>query len=161
VTKMLTALRRRLPAGLDVQVAFDHSQAVPGAPAEQGLLIRVRFPAESSLSQVEERLQQCEARLKGHAAVAGLLAIVSSSPGQLPDEATLLVRLSPEAKRGQGLDELVRKVRADLASFPGLRVAVSDLAAFRATPPRGYPVDLVLSGPDRTKVVRWAEGMRK
>src|SRR5262249_4523151 len=59
-------------------------------------VVHVVCPVGSSIDQVDELLQDCEARLAERPDVAGFLTTVATEPGQLMNEADIFVHLVPQ-----------------------------------------------------------------
>src|SRR5262249_24773394 len=62
-------------------------------------VVHLVCPVGSSIDQVDELLQECEARLTDRPDVAGILTTVATERGQLMNEADIFVQLVPQDER--------------------------------------------------------------
>jgi HAE1 family hydrophobic/amphiphilic exporter-1 len=121
-------------------------------------VVHVICPVGSSLDQVDELLQRCEAGwvnergerivhgLANRDDVAGILTTVATEDGQLINEADLFVHLVPQDQRKLKQKDIMRQVRADLERIPDLRLVMRDLSTEGFTAQRGDPVDFAIQG---------------
>src|SRR5205085_1201339 len=74
-------------------------------------VVHVICPVGSSIHQVDELLQECEAELAARDDVAGILTTVATEPGQLMNEADIFVHLVPQRERPLKQQVIMREVR--------------------------------------------------
>ena len=109
-------------------------------------VVHVICPVGSSITQVDELLQECEGRLARRPDVAGFLTTVATEPGQLMNQADLFVQLVPHDQRAKRQQEILREVREELEQIKDIRVVVRDQSTEGFTAQRGDPVDFALQG---------------
>jgi multidrug efflux pump subunit AcrB len=126
------------------------------------LVVHVVCPVGSSIDQVDELLQECEARLTERPEVAGILTTVATERGQLMIEADIFVQLVPQDERPllreirlgdylihrqlKSQKHIIGEVRADLEQIHDLRLVVRDQSTEGFTAQRGDPVDFAIQG---------------
>jgi multidrug efflux pump subunit AcrB len=125
-------------------------------------VVHVVCPVGSSIDQVDELLQDCEARLVERPDVAGILTTVATERGQLMNEADIFVQLVPQDERQvkqtlkigdtvlwqarQKQQEIMNEIRADLEKIQDIRLVVRDQSTEGFTAQRGDPVDFAIQG---------------
>jgi multidrug efflux pump subunit AcrB len=109
-------------------------------------VVHVVCPVGSSIDQVDEMLQECEAELAFREDVAGILTTVATEPGQLMNEADIFVQLVPQHKRRLRQKQIMAEVRSRLEQIHDLRVVMRDLSTEGFTAQRGDPVDFAIQG---------------
>ncbi|HXG11580.1 MAG TPA: efflux RND transporter permease subunit [Gemmataceae bacterium] len=110
-------------------------------------VIHVTCPVGSSIDQVDELLQECEAILSERDDVAGILTTVATQPGQLMNQADIFVHLVPHDQRRLRQQEIMHEVRRQLEQVPDIRVVVRDQSVTEGfTAQQGFPVDFAIQG---------------
>jgi HAE1 family hydrophobic/amphiphilic exporter-1 len=109
-------------------------------------VVHVICPVGSSITEVDNLLQECEAKLAQRDDVAKLLTTVATEPGQLMNEADIFVTLVPQHLRALKQQQIVPQVRAELAKIHDIRVVVRDQSTEGFTAQRGDPVDFAIQG---------------
>src|SRR5262249_42978429 len=109
-------------------------------------VVHIICPVGSSITHVDDLLQECEARLVQRNEVADLLTTVATEPGQLMNEADIFVHLVPQGGRDKKQQQIMAEVRADLESIKDIRVVVRDQSTEGFTAQRGDPVDFAIQG---------------
>jgi multidrug efflux pump subunit AcrB len=154
VKQALPRLRRLLPRGVELKVVFDYSALAEG---QKALLIKVVGPAGIQDEQMARLLARCEQRVTQVPEVAGTFTTVGTGPGEPANEAQIIVPLKPSVRDRATVARVIGAVRQALKKESAIQVAVSDAAVSSRTPPLGFPIDLVLQGPEWTKVVEWSQ----
>ncbi|HMO36126.1 MAG TPA: efflux RND transporter permease subunit, partial [Gemmatales bacterium] len=109
-------------------------------------VVRVICPVGSSLTQVDQLLQECEAILVERPEVLGILTTVATDPGQLMNEADIFVQLYPHEERKLRQRDIIAQVREELAQVRDIRIVIRDLSTEGFTAQRGEPIDFALLG---------------
>jgi HAE1 family hydrophobic/amphiphilic exporter-1 len=122
-------------------------------------VVHVICPVGSSITHVDELLQDCETRLVDRDDVQDILTTVATEPGQLMNEADIFVHLVPQDRRRLRQQQIMREVRADLEQIHDIRVVVRDQSTEGFTAQRGDPVDFALQG-DWKKLPGYANALR-
>jgi multidrug efflux pump subunit AcrB len=159
------ALRKALPKGLKLDVAFDFTPNVEGkASAPEYLLVDVQPADGASQERVHTILERYEKRLRDIVGVQDVLALTENPFELFTHGPCLLVRLTPSDQRKASAEEIGRTVRAKLMDIADANIRVRDLSRPGAFPIGGYPLDFAVSGPDAAKVSdlarRLAEAMQ-
>src|SRR5262249_15159684 len=89
-------------------------------------VVHVVCPVGSSIDQVDELLQECEAQLAKRDDSAGILTTVATEPGQLMNEADIFVQLVPQYLRPRKQQFIMREIRRDLEKIHDIRVVIRD-----------------------------------
>ncbi|MBL8824312.1 MAG: efflux RND transporter permease subunit [Planctomycetia bacterium] len=113
-------------------------------------VVRVICPVGSSIQQVDQLLQECEAVLVQHPDILGLLTTVATEPGQLMNEADIFVQLTPHRDRTAKQKEIISQVRQQLEQVRDVRIIVRDLSTEGFTAQSGEPIDFALQGDWKT-----------
>jgi multidrug efflux pump subunit AcrB len=114
-------------------------------------VVRVICPVGSSIGQVDQLLQECEAILVQRPEILGLLTTVATEPGQLMNEADIFVQLFPHEDRKFRQRDVIAQVRQELEQVRDVRIIVRDLSTEGFTAQSGEPIDFALQG-DWTKL---------
>jgi multidrug efflux pump subunit AcrB len=113
-------------------------------------VVRVVCPVGSSIGQVDQLLQECEAILVERPEVQGLLTTVATEPGQLMNEADIFVQLVPRAVRALPQKQVIEAAREALDLVHDVRIIVRDLSTEGFTAQSGDPIDFALQGDWKT-----------
>jgi multidrug efflux pump subunit AcrB len=155
-------LRKLLPMGLELSIAFDFTPNLeaPGKPTTpEYLLLDPRLPAGASLERVERILARAAEVLRRTRGVQNVLTVTENPFDRFDrfdrdgDRPCILVPLMPAGKREAGRDQVIRAVRNRL--FEELRdmsIRVRDLSGPSRFPECTYPVELALGGEEGPKV---------
>src|SRR4029079_5163822 len=109
-------------------------------------VVRVVCPVGSSIVQVDQLLQECEALLVERPEVQGLLTTVATEPGQLMNEADIFVQLVPHAARQFSQKQVIEAARLALDQVRDVRIIIRDLSTEGFTAQSGDPIDFALQG---------------
>jgi multidrug efflux pump subunit AcrB len=109
-------------------------------------VVRVVCPVGSSITQVDQLLQECEAILVERPEIQGLLTTVATEPGQLMNEADIFVQMVPRAARQLSQKEVIESAREALEKVHDVRIVVRDLSTEGFTAQSGDPIDFALQG---------------
>jgi len=155
----LDELRPRLPEGLDFDVTFDFTANLDtferSGPSEY-LLFDLDVQAASA-EGTEPVLERAEALLRQVPGVQSVLALSANPFDLFGGRPCLLARLSPADVRKGTRGEITKTARTRLGALEEVTVRVRDLSAAGCFPRCGYPIDLVLNGPDLAEVRTWAD----
>jgi multidrug efflux pump subunit AcrB len=160
VRDRLSALRRRLPRGMTLDVAFDFAPNLEGqerAAPPGYLLLDLDLPPGASPERLAKVLDQCAARLREVKGVGDVLALSENPFDRHRDQPCILIGLRAMDQRPAGREPLIRAVRARLRVVAGLTLRVRDLSGPGALARGGYPIDLALHGPEADGVREWAK----
>jgi multidrug efflux pump subunit AcrB len=113
-------------------------------------VVRVICPVGSSISEVDQLLQECEAILVQRPEIQGLLTTVATDPGQLMNEADIFVQLVPHRQRKLSQRQIIQETRNWLAGVHDVRIVVRDLSTEGFTAQAGDPIDFALQGDWKT-----------
>ena len=146
-------------------IAFLLLQRIPSelAPPEDrgAFFVSVVAPEGAGYDYSVKQIQQVEQRLSKYLGPGQPIANINTRvPGGFGASGemhtgTAIVLMKPWDERHQSTAELVEKVRADLASLPGVRA----LPRVRAGLVRssGQPLQIVLGGPDYQELAEWRD----
>ncbi|QJW97324.1 efflux RND transporter permease subunit [Frigoriglobus tundricola] len=154
----LDDLRLRLPKGLDLDVTFDFTanlDAFERPASAEYLVFDLDVPAAST-EGTEQVLERSEALLRRVPGVRSVLALSANPFDLFGGRPCLLARLSPADARKATRAEIIKAARTRLGALEEVTVRVRDLSA-GGFPRCGYPIDLVLNGPDLVEVQNWAD----
>ena len=155
----LDELRDRLPEGIALDVTFDftanHEPLDQKTPPEY-LLFDLDVPG-ASVEDTERVLERSEALLRRVPGVQNVLALSANPFDLFGGRPCLLARLSPAEPRKAPREEIIKTARARLGALTEATVRVRDLSVPGCFPRCGYPIDLVLNGPDPAEVRNWAD----
>jgi multidrug efflux pump subunit AcrB len=151
VTKTLDLLRRRLPEGLRLDLAFDFTSNVTAptaATTPEYLLLDVALPANASSERYTKVLDRCDAVLRKTAGVLDVLTLSENPFDQAPSHRCVLVRLAPADKRASR-QEMMQAIRAALTKeIAEMTLRLRDLSGPNRFPSCAFPVNLAVRGPD-------------
>jgi multidrug efflux pump subunit AcrB len=155
----LELLRARLPAGVDLDAAFDFTanlaaarwQATPGY-----LLLDVDLPPGASPQRRLEVVQRCAAVVGEVAGVRGVLALTEHPFDLRRGAACVLARLGPAEEKRADREQTLRTVRDRLAEVEGAKVRLRDLSGPGRCWECRYPVEFAVHGPEADRVREFA-----
>lgn len=157
--KKLLELRSHYPNDVD-DVAIDFTANLlasdqPDTP--EFLLLDLDMPERASPERSFIILSRCAAALQDVKGVQDVLAM-SEHPFAFPrKQAGILARLAPAAKRKASREQLVRNVRTWLGQINEVGARLRDPLKSAPCPGSGYPLDLVLHGPEEELVNKLGE----
>jgi multidrug efflux pump subunit AcrB len=151
IQRKLSALRKRLPEGLTLEVAFDLStnqEAEERQAAPESLLLEPALPFGASAERTWAALEHCESLLHEIEGVKDVLALSDNPFDQMQNQSCILVSLAPPA----GREKLIQIIRKRLEKVSGMTLRLRDLAAPGRLPRGAYPIDFAIHGPDADQV---------
>src|SRR6202012_50102 len=117
------------------------------------MLLRFKLPVGTALPVTDGKIKQVEDYLLSQKEVDGVFSAVGGFGGDAVNQGQAFVTLVDRDKRKLSQAELIKTYRKDLKhKIPGMEVVVQDLSlrGFAAT--RGFPVEVVVQGPDWDKL---------
>jgi multidrug efflux pump subunit AcrB len=152
--------RARLPAGIEIDAAFDFTanlaaaswQATPGY-----VLLDVDLPPGASPERRLEVLERCAAVVRQVQGVQGVLVMTEHPFDRQRERACALVRLGPADGKSADRDALLRTIRTQLGAVEEAKVRLRDLSGPGRCWGCRYPVELAVSGPEADRVRELAE----
>jgi multidrug efflux pump subunit AcrB len=154
VRDKLSFLRARLPDGLRLEVAFDFTANLeaPDRPTTpEYLLLDPVWPAGAATERKHKGLRRCEELLRDVEGVKDVLTLSDNPFDLVRHRPCLLVRLAPAGKR-KAREQVTQSIRSRLEQVKDMTLRVRDLSGPAGFPRCGYPVHLVIHGPEADKV---------
>jgi multidrug efflux pump len=161
VRDKLAQLNAACPAGVQVDLAFDFTpnlEAWLPSSAPEFLLLNLTLPAGASTERTVEVLNRCEAILRNIEGVQDTLALTENPFDPMNGQACILVRLARADHRQSSREQVIQAIRARLdQEIAEAVVRLRDLSGASRFPSCSYTLDLCCHGPERGRVVEWAE----
>jgi multidrug efflux pump subunit AcrB len=153
VAEKLTQMQKHLPRGIRLELAFDLAPSLK--PRERRtspeyLLLDVTLPDSAARERIVRTLEACQGDLRDIEGVQDSLALTDHPFDGVTNRPCILVRLTPPGKREVSRDKIAQAIRTRLAEMPAMLVRIRDLSG--GWPRWGYPIDLVVHGPDARRV---------
>ena len=146
--KKVIELRKNLPKGLDLDIAFDSK------PAET-LLIDVVLPAGSSSEREREALLRCSKILEAIPTVQHVL-ILSENPFDRSSSPCILLQLESPNVRKLSRTEIADRIRTQLGQIQEIKTSIRSATQRYGIPSYEYPFRLAVSSPEGSEVKRQA-----
>ncbi len=128
-----------------------------GPPAaSEYLLVDLDLPAGSHPLRVQHLLALSETVVRQLPGVRHVLALSENPFDPFGGPPCLLVLLNSPEQRKTAREEIIKTIRTKLGKMEVGTVRLRDLSAPGAFPRCGYPIDLVLRGPDLAEVREWS-----
>jgi multidrug efflux pump subunit AcrB len=158
IREKLAELRKRLPAGLDLDVTFDFTANLetPKAPAAPEYLLVDLDLADAVAERTSQPLSRCETLLRQLPEVKHVLAFSENPFDLFGSHPCLALQLSSVDQRKSSREEIIRTIRTRLGTVEKVTARVRDLSAPGCFPRCGYPLDVALHGPKADQVKKWA-----
>lgn len=122
---------------------------------DQGrFMVQCKVPLGSSIEYTNGRLAEVEKVLASHPEIATFFASVGAGQAGQVNQATVSIRMVPRDQRTVSQQQLIAKLRTELAQIPGIRAFPAPVSM--AAGGRSEPLQFVLSGPDLNEVARLA-----
>ena len=120
-------------------------------------------PPGASLARTAELTAAMEARIRQLPEVVTLFSTLGVRGQALSNvtDISIYVGLKPLSARRRGQDELKQEVRKLLAAFPGMRASVQNINLISGGGFRQTPFNLILRGPDLTRLEGYAQEVIK
>jgi HAE1 family hydrophobic/amphiphilic exporter-1 len=126
---------------------------------EGRFLVFLRAPLGSSIDYTNAKLKEVEALLNTHPEIHTEFAIIGlGSAGQV-NQGTVVVRMAPREERRASQQEVLTKLRKDLATVAGARVFAAPYPMVQGQ--RGEPLQFVLSGASMQEVGRLSRALQQ
>jgi hydrophobe/amphiphile efflux-1 (HAE1) family protein len=128
------------------------SEMMP-AQDQSMMLLRFKLPVGTSLPVTDGKIKLIEDYLLKQKEVDGVFSAVGGFGGDAVNQGQAFVTLVDRDKRKLSQGELIKQYRKELKHMiPGMEIVVQDLSlrGFAAT--RGFPVEVVVQGPDWDKL---------
>ena len=139
---------------------FTHTGAGFMPEQDEGrFMISVKAPLGSSISYTEEKLKEIEGHLARNKDIDGYFVTIGADQSRQVSKASFLVKMVPWQERDISQEEMIHKLRLDLADIAGIQAFPSPLPMVGGQ--RGEPLHFILSGPDLAEVARLAEVVRQ
>jgi multidrug efflux pump subunit AcrB len=158
VRDTLSLLREHLPAGIDLAVPLDFTpnwEAVGRSTNPEYLLLDPDLPAGASVQRTQELLRQCDVVLRQTVGVQHALTLTENPFDHTPKAPCILAALEAE-RREPGRDQIVARIRKQLAEVKDATMRVRDLSVRGGFPRCGYPLDVAVRGPELPSVQKMA-----
>ncbi len=121
--------------------------------------ISLRTPLGSSIDYTDSRLREVEKVLDRYPEVRTEFALIGlGSAGQV-NQGTVVVRMAPRHERTRSQQEVVAKLRKELAAIPGARVFAAPFALIGGQ--RGEPLQFVLTGNNIDEIGRLSRELQQ
>jgi multidrug efflux pump subunit AcrB len=161
VRERLAQLRKRLPDGLRLDLAFDftaNAEAPGRATSPEYLMVDVDLPDSASIARTLSVLEHCEKLLRDEPGVKDTLAVCGPPLAASSNRGQILVRLAPAAKRELRRENLMKVLRTRLhKEIEEALVRIRDLSGPEGFP-GNYPIRLAIQDRgDRGKLLDVAE----
>jgi multidrug efflux pump subunit AcrB len=153
--------RGRLPAGIEIDTAFDFAANLAAAARWETtpgyLLLDVDLPPGASPERRLKLLEHCAAIVRQVRGVQDVLAMTEHPFDRQRERSCALVRLGSAGGKSADREQLVRAIRAQLGAVEEARVRLCDLSAPGRCWGCRYPIELAIHGPEAAQVGQFAE----
>jgi HAE1 family hydrophobic/amphiphilic exporter-1 len=129
-----------------VMVRFIGAEFVPQADESQFNVI-VRTPTGSSLYSTDAVVQRVEEILRRHTEVRDLFSTTGGGTQEKVTEATVLAKLVPRTERDASQQDVMNRVREELAKVEGARISVEAVARISGGGFRAAQLQVNVRGP--------------
>jgi hydrophobic/amphiphilic exporter-1 (mainly G- bacteria), HAE1 family len=119
--------------------------------------VSVRAPEGYSLGATSLAMERVAAEIRKLPGITDTLATAGGGQDQVVNSGTIYVKLSDLGDRSESQEELMSRTRDLLASFPDLRTAVQQVAAFSGGGFRNANVQFLITGPDLKQLEAYSE----
>ena len=162
----LAELQSQAPKGVSIHMNFDFAADLE-APQKSGNdyllveLIDADLAGRASAERVRKALDRCQKLLTVVPSVENVLALHESPFALLAGPPCLIVRLAPADKRPVAWDKIANDIRSRLAGVKEASARVRGLLPLADPAGSGWPVDMVVYGPEADKVKALAGRLAK
>jgi multidrug efflux pump subunit AcrB len=120
------------------------------------MLLRFKLPVGTALPVTDGKIKLVEDYLLKQKEVDGLFSAVGGFGGDAVNQGMAFVTLVDKNKRKESQAELIKKYRKELKHMiPGMEIVVQDLSLRGFAASRGFPVEIVVQGPDWNKLTSY------
>ncbi|MBV1882882.1 MAG: efflux RND transporter permease subunit [Pseudomonadales bacterium] len=129
------------------------------APDQSRFLVTIKAPLGSSIDYTRDQLKIVEELLKRDENIYGLFSTIGAGERGQVNQGEIYVSLKPKSEREMHQTKIVEKIRADLATLPGVQAFATAVPSVGGL--RGEPLQFVLKGPSLEKVAVMSDKLRE